>query len=87
MRGYYAGERRRAERTAEKDVFKEKLHLFRAAEDALLVLSLTRCDSFLNHAGRKGQSLSIEMYRLFAFEPLFNLHFGISKILKVTVIL
>jgi len=53
-----------------------------AAEQQLGKLSVTMQKPFLHAFPFMGLDPSLEMYNLFTFEPLHNLHLGVSKLLK-----
>lgn len=63
----------------------EKWDLVQAAKGNILVHSQPDCELFLNHAWGMGLDMLPDLYRMFAFKPLHNLHFNISKMLKMVI--
>lgn len=76
----------RNQKTGDKDVYSDRRDWVRDAKDNMSVLSLSIWERLLKHARLWMWSMFHEKYRLFTFKPLYNLQFGILRILKETVI-
>lgn len=74
-----------AERMDKKYVYEEKL-LGLCCRRYVSVLSFSKQDAFLEHAGVGTRSNISELYRLFTFETIHELQLSISQNLKESIL-